>query len=319
MSAVGAEVIRHATDEAKSYGLQVVSIGELLAMTFPPRDNILSPWLPSQGLALIYAMRGVGKTHLSLGIAYAVASGGEFLGWQAPEPRGVLFLDGEMPGTALQQRVANIAASAPLEPQASLKVITPDLQEYGMPDLSTEEGQAEVEQHITDDIDLIVIDNLSTLVRSGKENESESWQPIQTWALNLRSRGKSVLFIHHAGKGGKQRGTSRREDVLDTVIALRHPKDYSPEEGAVFEVHFEKARGIHGEDVTPIEARLLTDADGRITWATRSLEESTFDKVMDLLNEGLSQAEVARELEIHRSSVSRHAGRAKEKGLLKCT
>ena len=38
--------------------------------------------------------------------------------------------------------------------------------------------------------------------------------------------------MHHAGKGGAQRGTSRREDVLDTVIALRQPQDYQSGEGA---------------------------------------------------------------------------------------
>ena len=30
--------------------------------------------------------------------------------------------------------------------------------------------------------------------------------------------------------------------ALDTVIALRRPEDYSPEQGARFEIHFEKLR-----------------------------------------------------------------------------
>ena len=38
------------------------------------------------------------------------------------------------------------------------------------------------------------------------------------------------------------KGTSRREDTLDTVIALRRPEDYSPEQGARFEIHLEKLR-----------------------------------------------------------------------------
>jgi len=63
-----------------------------------------------------------------------------------------------------------------------------------------------------------------------------------------------VPFIHHSGKGGEQRGTSRREDVLDTVIALKRPADYSPEQGACFEVHYEKSRGIFGDDVAPFKA-----------------------------------------------------------------
>lgn len=54
------------------------------------------------------------------------------------------------------------------------------------------------------------------------------------------------MFIHHAGKSGAQRGTSKREDVLDTVVALKRPGDYVTSQGARFEVHFEKARGIFG-------------------------------------------------------------------------
>ncbi len=296
--------------------LIAVGIAEFLSMTFPPRENVLSPWLPRQGIVMLHAYRGVGKTHLQLGIAVAVASAGSFLKWSAPKPRGVLILDGEMPAVVLQERLARIVATADSELQAPLVIITPDLQPQGMPDLGTVEGQEEISAHITDDIELIIVDNISTLVRSGKENEGDSWAPVQAWALSLRQRGKSVLFIHHSGKGGNQRGTSRREDVLDTVIALRHAADYRPEDGAAFEVHFEKFRGIHGDDVAPFEARLTTDAHGVATWATRSLEDTTFDKVVDLLNDGLSQKEIAEELGINKSNVSRHAKKAKAAGLL---
>lgn len=72
----------------------------------------------------------------------------------------------------------------------------------------------------------MVLDNLSTLFRSGKEYESDSWLPIQNWLLSLRSLNKLVLLIHHAGKSGQQRRTSRREDVLDTVITMKWAKGY---------------------------------------------------------------------------------------------
>src|ERR1019366_4589741 len=79
-------------------------------------------------------------------------------------------------------------------------------------------------------IEILFIDSISTLCNSGRENEAESWLPIQEWAVGLRRRGVAVVFVHHAGKGGAQRGTSRREDILDTVIHLVHPSDYRPEE-----------------------------------------------------------------------------------------
>ena len=57
-----------------------------------------------------------------------------------------------------------------------------------------------------------------------------------------------------------QRGTSAREDIMDTVISLRRPREYSMAEGARFEVHLTKARGILGDDAKPFEANLITEA-----------------------------------------------------------
>jgi putative DNA primase/helicase len=66
-----------------------------------------------------------------------------------------------------------------------------------------------------DGADLLIADNLSSLTAVIRDNDAESWGPIQDWLLRLRRRGMSGLIVHHAGKGGQQRGTSRREEVLD--------------------------------------------------------------------------------------------------------
>ncbi len=294
---------------------ETVTLAELLAKEIPPRENVLAPWLPCQGLAMIHAPRGVGKTHIALGIAYAVACGGLFLKWHAVTPRNVLIIDGEMPAVVLQERLASIVKSGETEPQAGIEFITPDFQPGCMPDLTREEDQAELEDVIAGK-ELIIVDNISTLCRTGRENEAEGWLPVQEWALRMRAAGKSVLFIHHSGKGGGQRGTSRREDILDTVINLRHANDYSHEDGAVFEVHFEKARGIYGNDVEPFIAQLSTDEHGVQCWLTQSLEDSTFEKVISLDKEGFSQKEIAEEIGKNKSTISRHLKRAKKEGLI---
>ncbi len=294
---------------------ETVTLVKLLSKELPPRENVLIPWLPCQGLAMIHAPRGVGKTHIALGIAYAVACGGSFLRWQAATPRNVLIIDGEMPAVVLQERLASIVKSGETEPQAKIEFITPDFQPGCMPDLTSETDQAELEDVIADK-ELIIVDNISTLCRTGRENEAEGWLPVQEWALRMRAAGKSVLFIHHSGKGGGQRGTSRREDILDTVINLRRANDYRHEDGAVFEVHFEKARGIYGDDVAPFIAQLSTDEHGVQCWLTQSLEDSTFEKIISLNKEGLTQKEIAEELGKNKSTISRHLKRAKREGLI---
>jgi putative DNA primase/helicase len=228
----------------------------------------------------------------------------------------VLYIDGEMPGIATQDRLAHAIRSSKTEPTAPLRIITPDLQEAGMPDLATDEGQAAIEPHI-EDISLIIVDNISTLCRTGRENEGESWLPLQGWALRLRSRGYSVVFMHHGGKGGQQRGTSRKEDVLDAVLHLKHPGDYRPEEGARFEVHFEKSRMIYGDDVKPFETMLVTNAEGLREWTMKDLEQSLTERVADLLNEGVPQHEIAEMLGVAKGTVSKHKNQAQAQGLLK--
>lgn len=315
--------IKEAIEQAESEELPTlfsVDLTSFLAMELPPRELILSPWLPKAGLCMIHAFRGIGKTHVSLGIAYAVAKGGNFFNWEAPKPRNVLYIDGEMPATALQERLARIIVMmGDNQLNGQLTIITPDLQKFGMPDLATKDGQALLNRHITNDIDLIIIDNLSCLAPSIKENDATDWANLQTWVLNLRAQGKSVLLIHHSGKAGLQRGTSKKEDVLDTVITLKRPQSYQSSEGARFIVEFEKSRGFFGEDAKPFEAQLRTDKNGSPCWTMKSLEESTFEKVASMLNDGMSQKDIATELAVDKSTVSRHANKAKEAGIYKAT
>lgn len=296
--------------------LIALNVKDLLSRNFPPRDNLLTPWLPKQGLVQVYAYRGVGKTHFALGVGIAVASGGEFLKWKAEAPARVLYLDGEMPAVTIQGRVSLIiqANNREFNPD-NFVILNPDLQEFGMPDLASIPGQDALKPY-TNNADLIIVDNISTLCRAGAENKADDWMIVQNWALRMRATGKSVMFIHHAGKGGQQRGTSKREDVLDTVIALRHSSDYTPNKGAEFEVSFEKNRGFDGEDTESFLARLET-IDNRQVWTTQDLALRTYDRVIELAKDGLRPGDIAIEIGCNKSTVSRHLKRAKADGQLK--
>jgi putative DNA primase/helicase len=284
-----------------------VNYDEFLRRQFPPRDNLLAPWLPCQGIVMIHAPRGIGKTHVAHGVAWAVASGGGFLRWTTPGARPVLLLDGEMPAVLLQERISKVVQASGLTPPMPdfLRIAAADLRRDGLPDLADPAAQ----QFYTDiiaDADLVVVDNLSTLCRSLKENDADAWSPVQAWCLSLRRQNKSVLLIHHDGKNGGQRGTSKKEDVLDTVIGLRRPPDYQSDQGARFEVHFEKARGFHGPDAESFEARL----DGE-TWQLSPIMSGDDDATLQALKaQGMTVRDIAERTGLSKSSVQRRVGGA---------
>lgn len=293
-------------DEGPPPGLHCVNAHEFLSMDFPEREMLLSPILPRQGLCMLHAMRGIGKTFISLSVAYAVASGGNvFNRWEAPQPARVLFIDGEMPARTLQERLASIVAGSMVEPPGPdyLRILTPDMQGGPMPNLATWDGQEAVEP-LLNGVDLVVVDNLATLARHGRSNDEESWLPVQSWMLGLRRRGISALMIHHQGKGGDQRGTSAKEDILDTVIRLDRPVDYRSEQGARFEVHLTKARGIYGAEAKPFEAQLFASGSA-LTWTARDIEDAELDQLRRLLDEGCTIRDAAEEMGRTKSAVGR--------------
>jgi putative DNA primase/helicase len=188
--------------------LQPIGFGDFLSLNVPPREMLLDPILPERSLAMLYAPRGIGKTLLGLSIGLAVASGTPLLRWSAPRKRRVLVVDGEMPLVSLQERLRTLSVGLGSEiPNDGFQVLAADHTESGI-SLGTEEGQGLLDPLLTG-VDLLILDNLSTLVANGRENASDAWVPMQNWLLRLRRQGVAVLLIHHAGNNGRQRGTSR--------------------------------------------------------------------------------------------------------------
>ena len=280
---------------------QPISMPDFVSIDFPERANLLNPWLPERGLSMIYAKAGIGKTWFTLGLLLAIVNGSNFLRFNADKPRKAVLIDGEMSPIELQSRLKALTHST--RNTNNLKILSDALHENGIPDLSTVAGQKWVERCI-DGIDLIVADNLSTLFRSGYENEAESWQGIQDWLISLRRRGKSVLIVHHAGHSGNQRGTTKRLDVMDTAIELKHPEDYIASEGLRFEVHFRKARQLTGKDVESFEANCVIE-NGTANWFHGPITNPDEEQVRHLRNKGKSYREIEKSTGISKSKAQR--------------
>jgi hypothetical protein len=292
----------------KAPALLFLSGPELAAAELPPRQPILEPILSTKSLALLYGPRGLGKTFVALGIARAAAAGESFLGWRASRPHRVVYIDGEMAAVEMQERLRSFGPPPP-----TLRFMLTDLNRGPGLDLAHYDSQRRL-MAAWGAPELVVLDNLASLagLRTG---DPDRWHELHRFLMVQRQCGRGVLMVHHANKQGLQRGSSRREDILDLVMAMRRPYGWSPADGTRFEIHFEKARSLHGAALEPIRIGLEPRADG-LGWDFAALDDPLLDRAIALFAQGLNGRRVARTLRLSRSATYRLRERAVQLGRL---
>lgn len=293
---------------ADSSSFAIRSAADLLdaAGPAPHQPFILEPILAPGTLALIYGQPGVGKSFLALSLALAAAGAGSLLVWTAPRPHQVLYLDGEMRRDAVAGRLRLFG------PPPSLRLWLATEQAGNPLDLSTEKGILRLMGN-WGEVDLVVVDSLSSLA-GNVSGDAEGWTKVQRFLAHQRNVGRAVLLVHHANRDGAMRGTSRRLDMMDLVMALRRPRDWQPADGARFELRLEKTRQLTGEAIESIEAQLCTGADGRAQWEWHRGESRVLQQAAPLLQQGMSAEAVGKAIGVSARTAYRLQRRARELG-----
>jgi hypothetical protein len=305
------EFTKHARGDNKSR-LVAVGVHDFIFMKLEPLDWVIEPLLTIKGRGMIFATRGAGKTFVALYIAYCIARGIEdcFV-WRIPKKRRVVYVDGEMDAETLQQRMIDIvklAGGGDPPTNDELLLVTRDLQKDVRPKINTKAGRDQIEAHLEPGT-VLILDNISSLSPSSDEQETEEWALMEDWFGDLCWRGITVLFVHHAGKGGDQRGTSKREDLLQFVLKLHVPSDHRMDEPLRAELHLTKLRGkcakpIYGQ---PFELRLGTNEHGAPVWQIQQLRDLLRERARQMLSDGMRAADVVLETGLSRWAVARIA------------
>ncbi|KAA1054441.1 hypothetical protein FH063_006697 [Azospirillum argentinense] len=225
--------------------------------------------MPGQ-VVLLYGPAGVGKTQFATVLSTLVAGGLALLGdrLRAPLPRRVLFIGTEME-LAIAHRFEAVWASI------GTIDVTPPISLYPPPgggpaefNLMSDEAWRALDP-LVEEADLVVIDHLTNATNG--RNDEPRWRQIKGRLEPLKRRGKAVLLLHHAGKDGKQRGTSQIEADVDVVLRLEALPDARNGVRVMFEKHRDDA--TYGKSMAPF--RLYWERDeksGRSRWWT-GLEE----------------------------------------------
>lgn len=242
--------------------IKTCTLRELMEMQLPHRRHLVIPWLRQGESSMIFAAPGVGKSLFALDIALSVAGGGKALGvWQTgavdskteggqgekvPEaisdsnaetaPCGwkVLYVDGEMPLDDIRDR-ANMLMQGKIQQEDGF-----DREQAGhnlhfmarhqqddiladFVDLADADSRRNLLARIQRErIDLVILDNLSTLAAFEDENAASSFNGPVDFLQRLKSIGTACILVHHTNKGGEEfRGSSRIATTFETLALLK--------------------------------------------------------------------------------------------------
>jgi len=313
---VNAEVIRQSQKTwLDALNESVVTSSELHELQLTPRKKLLGDWFCEGDLGFIFAFRGVGKTWLALAIARALSAGDKLGDWQAHEAVKVLYVDGEMPPDLIRDRCEGLKGST----AANLEFLNHEIlfERTGkvLNITKSEVQQAITQRCVRTGSKVLVLDNLSTLASGMRENEADSWELVNNWLLDLRRRKIAVVIVHHAGRSGEMRGTSKREDNVFWIIALEDAKkDADDKRGAQFISRFTKPSRNTQEEMPAYEWHFLTDESTGLVSVRHKLAQ-TMDVFLGLIEDGVTECgQIAQEMKTSPATISRLAKRAIDAG-----
>ena len=316
LKAIGVEPASDAAAEwVTALGRAVLTPTEIGKLNLPKRAPVLGAWFLEGDLGFIYGPRGLGKTWLAMLMGRAISDGKSIGPWTAMEARKVLYVDGEMAVDASLERAEQLRQGSDgnflllhHEPLFHLTGKVLNL-------TSLEAQMALTEACLAQAVKVLILDNISCLLTL-KENESDAWgERVLPWLLELRRHRIAVVFVHHAGRNGLMRGTSKREDAAFWSIKLSEAKGEHNREGASFVATFDKNRNATNEETPSLLWHFEPKPDGSVIpkWTTLT----PMQIFIGLIEDGLDSCkDIAQEMGISNGTVSKLAKRAEREGLI---
>jgi putative DNA primase/helicase len=286
----------------------ILSAENLDALEIPTRENLVGTWWRVGGQGFIFGPRGLGKTWLAVHLARCLAEGRACGPWPVPKPRRVLYVDGEMPLDGLRERDRALRKAT----DAPLFFLSHEHHfhrtERGL-NLTDREAQAALLAYCTEHkIEVVFLDNLSCLFSGIRENEADAWEAVLPWLLTLRRMGIAICIVHHSGRSGNMRGTTKREDAAFWIMRLDAPSVADDCAGARFIGRFTKNREGDEAEAGPWKWTFQTEA-GQTTVQHDRMDN--LDMFVQLVADGLDSCkDIADEMGVTKGAVSKWAKRA---------
>lgn len=238
--------------------------GDERGVELVPPARLIGPMV-KPSLCLLHGAAGSAKTFLSLGLAVHLAAGVDFLDWEVPEPRQVVYIDGEIGRATVQRRISDLIFGHGLDEEliaGNLIVEGFDRQDTPIPWLDEPGFIGVIEKY--PDVKLIIADNVRTLTRPDfDENTVEAWAGVNDTLKALRAAGVSALVNHHGNRSGGYNGSAAQETLVDLAVGI---KLHSPKGAPGPVVSFNVGKNRHGVPVPANRWKLIEPAAGGLRW-----------------------------------------------------
>lgn len=298
----------------------IVGFQSLLNREFPPIEYAIDPLLTSRGTGEIFAAKGAGKSFIATQMAADIAFGRPVLWdghrgagghWNVSRAFRQLYVYGEMEGELIQKRIREIARmrgeAVPTDEQ--LGIMAMDFQKGWRPKISSARDRKFIAEHILrEGYEGCWLDNLSTLWPASAENEGERDAILSDWYADFNQQGIWIMWLHHAGKSGLQRGGSAKEDMLGCIMELRHPANYKIEEQLRVECRIGTSRGesLSPKQLMPFEIQLIRNAvTGGLEWVTRPARQAQRIAAFEMFKNKMPVMLVGQEVGVSRPTAYR--------------
>ena len=202
----------------------LIPASDLLATPPPPREWLLTEFLPKKIVASIIAAGGTGKSFLAMHIAVALAAGSSlFSKYIATAPSKAVFISGEDDRIELQRRLHSVTQGMPpnlvksissniqfidLADSFELFTYKPPSGEVSMTTVPVDLVNA-IKQKLGDEVGLVIVDPVSRF-RGGEENSAgDTTRFVQALQYIRDQLNTTVLTLHHVNKGAKSSGVGQ--------------------------------------------------------------------------------------------------------------
>ena len=237
-----------------------------LSRDLPRPVAVLGEIICASTRMLLGGPTGVGKTHLAMAMAGAIATGRGFLHWLGPAgPLHTLYIDGEMARDLMQDRSRDLHRRMGAPDFSHFHVLSRE-DFPAMQGLNTSEGQEFILSMIERiNPGVVFLDNRMSLTVGDMKDEI-TWTDTMPLCLALTRRKTAQVWIDHTGYDGSHiYGSSTKEWQMD-VVALLEAGPEQPDTDVSINLKFTKARRRRQETREDFTPGTITLSDDEWSW-----------------------------------------------------